>query len=346
MKKAFYDLKGVEIICVGEEKPLSYLRTDNKKDVRITHLGDPIFIVDEKEHIIKSYVVKVVCSTLGGHMILKCSEKGKNKKYIPTVNDFLPTHNLFKECLVIKIPCRNTDAETYLNVSTTLTGAIKLLEMYKSKNTFASLTEGDKIYVVNRISNKIEELIISSIRENNEFFKADKKFTIECTNETRITMGFKYYEGKVSIYVDNFFSYYTANGKWRNTNYYFVFVNKKKAEAFLKEKLKSDENRNVLPKNGTDTKLKDNEGNPILIGDVVAYVNGNGGFIKISTGKVINSSPKMIKIFDEKEKKKYIERQELINKGRKERGLEPYKIDYTDVCIKNITTNKVLVIKR
>lgn len=344
MKKAFYELKGVEIICVGEEKPLLYIRTDNKKDVRITHLGDPIFIVDEKEHIIKSYVVKVVCSTLGGHMILKCYEKGKNKQYIPTATDFLPTHNLPKEGLLIKIPYKNTDAETYLNVSTTLTRAIKLLEMYNSKNTFASLKEGDKIYVVNRKYNKIEELIISNIRENNEFFKSDKKFTIECTNKTRITMSFKYYEDKASIYVDKFFSCYTPNGKWHNTNYYFVFVNKEKAEAFLKEKLKSDKNRNVLPKNGTDTKLKDNEGNPILIGDVVAYVNGSGSFIKISTGKVINSSSKMIKIFDEKEKTKYIERQELINKRRKESGLEP--IDYADVGIKNITTNKVLVIKR
>lgn len=339
--KTFGDLRGVLMRHIDGQVGTSYIGNfADKNKYKILFRGDPIFIVDIVNNVIKACVVKAASHGCGSKIVtLKCSENTKNRDFKPTVDDLSGrSKGSFDGCITVRVP---NDASISVNASTTLKGAIKLLNAYKNKEIFASLEKGDKIYAVNRSTNEIEELVIEKIRETN----GNGIFKIDCIDKTRISMGFKYYEDKVSIYNDASF-YYHSQGGWYSPSSYFVFVSKEKAQAFLKERLKADKKRNTQPKDGTDTKLKDSGGKPIHIGDTVAYVNGSGSYIKISIAKVINNSEKMVKIFDEDEKKAHIEFCEANNKHRIEMGLKPFKNDYTNSGIKSLTTNKVLVIKK
>ena len=342
--KTFGDLRGVLMRNIDAQVSTSYIGNfADKNKYKILFRGDPIFIVDIVNNVIKACVVKAASHGYGSKIVtLKCSENTKNRDFKPTVDDLSGrTKGSFDGCITIRVP---NDASISGNASTTLKGAIKLLNAYKGKRNFASLESGDKIYAVNRSTNEIEELVIEKIIKTNPPLGYEI-FNIDCTDKTRISMSLKYYEDKVSIHNDASF-YYRPQGGWHSTSSYFVFVSKEKAQAFLKERLKADKKRNAQPKDGTDTRLKDSGGKTIYIGDTVAYVNGSGSYLKLSVGKVINNSEKMVKIFDEEEKNAYIEFCEAENKRRNERGLEPLKHDYTNSGIKSLTTNKVLVIKK
>lgn len=323
--KTFGELSGVRI-C--------------RSDGKVQHQGDPIFIVDYASRIIRTCVVKTKAYVGCGIYLMKCSERGKNQDFIPTTNDF-SSNNLtpFKDCITVRV---DTDSSAYANAATTLDGAIKLLNHYKNKGNFASLEKGDKIYDVNRYNNKITELTIEGIKKLDG--RLVPTFRITCSEKVEIHISKKFYDEKASIFGDSSFLFY-LKGNWSRSSNHFVFVTKKKAEAFLNERIKADKKKNVQKKNGTDTKLKDNKGNSLYIGDTVAYIDGAGSFLTISLGKIVNNSKKMVKIFDEEAKKSHIEHWEGINKSRIEKGLEPYELDYTDVGFKNVGTNKILKIK-
>ena len=340
--KTFGELCGVRICNINNNTEIntSYLCTpDQRKDYKVTYQGDPIFIIDYTLGIIKACIVKTIRRTGFGNLVIKCSEKGKNQHFIPIVEDFYASKNAsFEGCITVEV---NEKSSAYRNVATTLSEAIKLLNRYKNKGIFASLGKGDKIYDVNRHNNKITELTIEDIKKFGSV--SFPTFEIFCNGKTVIQISKKFYDEKASLFNDGSFAF-SLKGKWCGS-YHFIFVSKKKAEAFLNERIKADKKKNVQKKNGTDTKLKDNKGNSLYIGDTVAYIDGTGSFLRISTAKIVNNSEKMVKIFDEEAKKSHIEYWERINKRRIEEGLEPFVLDYTDVGFKNVGTNKILKIK-
>ena len=323
---------GMDVRCLSPR--------DNKRDYKVQHQGDPIFIVDYASRIIRTCVVKTITYVGCGIYLMKCSEKGKNQDFIPTTNDF-SSNNLtpFKDCITVRV---DTDSSAYANAATTLDGAIKLLNHYMDRGNFASLVKGDKIYDVNTYNEKITELIIEHTVQLENRILPTVKFI--CNNKTEFVISKKLYDARVSAFSDFSFTFELNDYPCRSANH-FVFISKKKAEEFLEKRKKAEEKKNVQKDNGTDTKLKDSKGNSLYIGDTVAYFNGAGSFLTISLGKIVNNSKKMLKIFDEDAKKSYIEHWEEINKSRIEKGLEPYELDYTDVGFKNVGTNKILKIK-
>ena len=324
---------------MGDSFVYSVVRPGDKvKDYNIVYKGDPIFVVDMELGIIKAYVVKAISQRNNGLQI-KCCEKGKNQDLKPDVN-FVYTDKKIDGYLSFTVPI---DKSSYGLVSTTIEGAIKILSLYKNKGNFASLSAGDKIYAVNRDNYEIKELTVVKIENLNRLYEA---YIIKCADGTDIVLSHKFYDDRASSYSDNAFSYHQKSGNWTHVSSKFVFVNKKSAESFIKLKTNDDKKKDVQPKDGTSTNLTDNNGTPIKIGDTVAYVNGTGSTIKISTAKVINNTKCSIKIFDKRERQSYIDYLKAINKTRIDRGLEPYDVNNCGSAgYKLIATNKVLVIK-
>ena len=345
-KKTFYDICGVVLRHIVKdenaihEQHCTYLtRSSKKEEYEIVRRGDPIFIVDLELGIIKSCVAKIVQHGFGGMVTIKCCEKGHNMRYMPQIDDYMPSKEPFEGCITITV---SASASVYKTAATTLDGAISILNMYRNKGNFASLGVGDKIYAVDRVKNTVSELEIKTISKPNNI---GDRFKIETTDDTHIIISHKWYEEKASVYSDSTFEF-RKKGEWYSSSNVFLFVNKQKAEAFSAARKKVNEKKNILPKEGTDTKLKDSMGNQLYIGDTVAYVDGAGSTIQLYIGKIINNSEKMVKIFDEIAKKRFIEFHEASNKRRIEKGLKPIEYDCSGIGFRQLTTNKVLKIKK
>ena len=324
-KKTFKEIEGVCLHENGQIGNFFYCKCGKYSDYKITHQGDPIFVVDVPSNAIKVYIVKCQLLHFNGMVSLKCCEKGKQQNFKPTQDSFY-SDMPFEGCVTFTV---NAEKSKDGLIATTLEDAIKTLNSFKNKGCFASLRGGDKVYSVNRITKAIEELVISAVVP----LRIDT-FNFETTNGTRFSIKHSYYRDNASKFNDSAFGYYDIDKHWsQNFN---VFVNKEKAEAFVRERNKIEEKKNKSLEKGIDTKLKDCEGKPIHVGDTVAYVNGSGPFFRLSVAKVINFTNKMIKIFDEKERKKYIEYN----------GLTSLEYDITNFGIKLIGTNKILVIKK
>jgi hypothetical protein len=230
--------------------------------------------------------------------------------------------------------------------STTLKGAMKILDLFKTKSNFASLGVGDCIYGVNRNKNEVVEHKIAKI-ENTEIrgnYERFKRFIITLDNGGKAYFRTSYYESKASIYCDGYYQY-CPNGKWSIENY-TLFVKKEDAQSYLDKKVKNEEKAKELPQIGTDTNINDAKGNRLHVGDTVAYVNGTGTYINLSTAKVIDFTPKMIKVLDAERRKWLIESSKASLKAYVERGNEPYEVDYTYYGVYVITTPKILLLKK
>jgi hypothetical protein len=337
--KVFGDLKGVIVSPKGSTSLSNYInRYSNVNDFKINYLGDPIFIVDIENETIKTYLVKIIKWSYDDYLTLKCCEKGQHREYIPTSAEVGNYTKPFEDFIVVTVKGNKSSQGL---VSTTLGGAIKILDVYKKKGCFAALNDGDCLYVVNKDKMALDTLKILRISYNVD----SGIYNFRCDDDTRIELKRSYYEYKVSTYNDEYFRF-LKKGNWVSAYSYVVFVTKEEAESYLKEVIEKDKKKNTLPKKGTETKLNDSMGNPIHIGDTVAYINGSGFSIKISTAKVINNTKKMVVIFDAESKEALIQQREEYNQRRIKMGQKPYEYDTSKWGIKNIGTNKVLVIKK
>jgi hypothetical protein len=317
------------------------------KDLRDTELnhegkavyqGDPIFIVDFKTLTIKTCIAKTATVyDYSKFMAIQCCEKGKYSNWSPfkekTPSDWI---NLFVN--------KNSSTSSY--ASTTLKGAMKILDLYNSKGSFASLEVGDKVYYVNTIKNELRELNIESLEGSKyrPYYTQNKSeiYRLRFGGKNYLQLGAAYYEGKASINSDNYFVFYLDDCCG---NVYF-FVKKEEAEAFLNKRIKQQEKANELPPIGTDTNLNDAKGNRLHIGDSVAYVNGVGTHISLSTAKIIKATKVYITVLDEGKREENIRyAKEALDNWVKE-GHKPYELDFTYYGVYTVTTNKVLLLKK
>lgn len=318
------------------------------KDLRDTELnhegkavyqGDPIFIVDFKTLTIKTCIVKTATDyDYSKFMAIQCCEKGKYSNWSPfkekTPSDWI---NLFVN--------KNSSTSSY--ASTTLKGAMKILDLYNSKGSFASLEVGDKVYYVNTRKNELHELNIESLEGSKcrSYYNQNKSeiYRLRFGGNNYLQLRTAYYEGKASVNSDSHFGVHLDDCYG---SVYF-FVKKEEAEAFLNKRIKQQEKTNELPPIGIDTNLNDAKGNRLHIGDSVVYVNGVGGtHISLSTAKIIKATKAYITVLDEGKREENIRyAKEALDKWVK-RGNKPYELDFTYYGVYTVTTNKVLLLKK
>lgn len=317
--KLFKDLRDTEINFIGN----------------VTHQGDPIFVVDFVTLTIKNCIVKVTQDhDFSKFMTIYCCEKGKWSNWSPVISK-VPSDWI---CLAV-----NKNSSTSSFASTTLKGAMAILDLYKSKSSFASLKSGDSIYCVDTRNDKIHEITITAVTkrldDTNKSFVNSLHF-----GDDYLRLSTAYYERKASQYSDDYCSHHL-----RGYNIYgipYFFVKKEDAEAFLDKKLKEKEKKNQLQQIGTDTKLNDAKGNRLHIGDSVAYVNGIGRRISLSTAKVIKATKAYITVLDEGKREENIRHsKEALDKWVKE-GNKPYELNFTYYGVYTVTNNKLLLLKK
>jgi hypothetical protein len=334
--KLFKDLRETEYQFDASKNPHDRYAREN---YTVVYQGDPIFVVDLQSLTIKNYIVKCVNEHDGiKFMHIYCCEKGKYANWVQQLGNKIPID-------WIEIYANKNSSVSTL-ASTTLKGAMKILDLFKTKSNFASLGVGDCIYGVNRNKNKVVEHKIAKI-ENTEIrgnYERFKRFIITLDNGGKAYFRTSYYESKASIYCDGYYQY-CPNGKWSIGNY-TLFVKKEDAQSYLDKKVKNEEKAKELPQIGTDTNINDAKGNRLHVGDTVAYVNGTGTYINLSTAKVIDFTPKMIKVLDAERRKWLIESSKESLKRYVERGNEPYEVDYTYYGVYVITTPKILLLKK
>ena len=313
------------------------------RDTESNHLGkavyqgDPIFVVDFKTLTIKTCIVKVANDyDYSKFMSIQCCEKGKYSNWSPCTKQPKDWINLFV----------NKNSSISGVASTTLKGAMKILDLYNSKGSFASLEVGDNVYCVNTRTNKLYELEIESIEGNKcgSYYSQKKSeiYTLRFTKIGYLSLRSGYYEGKASMYSDDYFGCHLDG--CAGVNYFFV--KKEEAERFLNNRIKQEEKKNKLPPIGTDTNLNDAKGNRLHIGDSVTYVNGTSTRISLSTAKVIKATKAYITVLDEEKREKDIQwsKEKLDNWVKA--GHKPYTLDFTYYGIYTVTTNKILLLKK
>lgn len=317
--KLFKDLRDTEINFNG----------------KVTYQGDPIFVVDFVTLTIKNCIVKVTQDhDISKFMTIYCCEKGKWSNWSPVISK-VPSDWI---CLAV-----NKNSSTSSFASTTLKGAIAILDLYKSKSSFASLKSGDSIYCVDTRNDKIHEITITDVTKRLDGTK--KSFVNSLYfGDDYLILSNAYYESKASQYSDNYCSHHL-----RGYNIYgipYFFVKKEDAEAFLDKKLKEKEKKNQLQQIGTDTKLNDAKGNRLHIGDSVTYVNGIGTRISLSTAKVIKATKAYITVLDEDKREEQIRYAKEAYNQWIERGGKPYEQSFAYYGMYTLTTNKILLLKK
>lgn len=317
--KLFRDLRDTEIYHTG----------------KVAYQGDPIFVVDFVTLTIKNCIVKIAHDYgFSKFMTIYCCEKGKYVNWSPAISK-APSDWI---CLEV-----NKNSSTSSFASTTLKGAMAILDLYKSKSSFASLKSGDSIYCVDTRNDKIHQITITDVTKRLNATKKSFVYTLGF-GEDYLRLRTAYYESKASTYSDAYCSYHL-----RDYNIYgipYFFVKKEDAEAFLDKKRKEKEKKNQLQQIGTDTKLNDAKGNRLHIGDSVAYVNGVGTHISLSTAKIIKATKAYITVLDEgKREEKIRYAKEALDKWVKE-GNKPYELDFTYCGVYTVTNNKILLLKK
>ena len=322
--KLFKDLRGVECDYGG----------------KVNHQGDPIFIVDLVTLTIKTCIAKVIHELdYSKSMFIDYCEKGKYSNwtlYTKGVRNLPPSD---WDIIIV-----NKNSSTSGLASTTLMGAIKFLNLHKSKGSFSSLLEGDSVYCFETRKKKIHEFKIESVKSNVTSAKTLGVHTLNFGENGSLRLRVSYYESKASMYSDDYFTYIARSSRVCGVTYFFV--KKEDAEALLNKKIKEEEKKNQLQQIGTDTKLNDAKGNRLHIGDSVAYVNGVGTHISLSTAKVIKATKAYITVLDEDKREENIryEKEALDNwvKG----GNKPYELNFTHYGEYTVTTNKILLLKK
>jgi uncharacterized Zn ribbon protein len=322
--KLFRDLREVEYDCDG----------------KVNHQGDPIFIVDLVTLTIKTCIAKVIHELdYSKFMLIDYCEKGKYSNwtlYTKGVRNLPPSdwHSIIV----------NKNSSTSSLASTTLMGAMKILNLHKSKGSFSSLLDGDSVYCFETRKKKIHEFKIESVKSSVTCGKSLGVHTLNFGENGSLRLRGSYYESKASMYSDDYFTYISHNHHIYGVTYFFV--KKEDAEALLNKKIKEEEKKNQLQQIGTDTKLNDAKGNRLHIGDSVAYVNGVGTHISLSTAKVIKATKAYITVLDEDKREENIRHAKEALDNWVKNGNKPYELNFTYYGVYTITTNKILLLNK